>query len=283
MNLDRALERARSVSSAKSAAALYNDLNYELALGDPSSSEEQEGEQAQALLRERFPGVEQQANEVEQPPAMSRSARRNMTDVSGAPAGRRGSSRRGGHAARRPHHHTAPAARRGGRAPSRTPASTRSSAPRRTTGGGGRSSSSIGVGSLTGGFDATDSALMLLRLILLLGVGYFVLTDRGAKALGTVLGGISGGIQMIVRPVDPLNGSSSSSSPAKGTPAPTVSVPGTSAAAPTSLRTANNPRGVAIVTGGQGASSASTAIAMAQQLIPTVKQSLGPYGGGTTP
>jgi len=38
MNLDRAMERSRSVNGAKSAATLYNDIEYELALGDPGAT-----------------------------------------------------------------------------------------------------------------------------------------------------------------------------------------------------------------------------------------------------
>jgi hypothetical protein len=48
MNLERVSERAYSVPGWKSAARLYNDIEYELALGDPDPRLETAGEQALA-------------------------------------------------------------------------------------------------------------------------------------------------------------------------------------------------------------------------------------------
>lgn len=69
--------------------------------------------------------------------------------------------------------------------------------------------------------------------------------------------------------VDHILGKNAPPTLATGTPAPTITVPGTTAAAPTSLRTGANPRGTQILTGGQGSSPGSTGTAMAHQLIPT--------------
>jgi hypothetical protein len=74
MNLQRAITRASSVARPKGAARLYNDIEYELALGEPSQPLEDAGEQALALLEGRFPGVREAAREIEQPPSLSRRA-----------------------------------------------------------------------------------------------------------------------------------------------------------------------------------------------------------------
>jgi hypothetical protein len=74
MNLVRASQRAVTVRGRKSAARLYNDIEYELALGEPDNHLESVGEQALALLEERFPGVREAARDVEEPPSLSRRA-----------------------------------------------------------------------------------------------------------------------------------------------------------------------------------------------------------------
>jgi hypothetical protein len=74
MNLERAIERACSVTGRKTAARLYNDIEYELALGEPSDLLEDAGERALALLDGRFPGVREAAREIDQPPSLSRQA-----------------------------------------------------------------------------------------------------------------------------------------------------------------------------------------------------------------
>jgi len=74
MNLERASERAYSVPGRKSAARLYNDIEYELALGDPGRRLETAGEQALAHLENRFPGVREAARQIEEPPSLSRRA-----------------------------------------------------------------------------------------------------------------------------------------------------------------------------------------------------------------
>jgi hypothetical protein len=82
MNLDRAIERTSLVRGPKSAARLYNDIEYELALGEPDDHLETIGEQALVLLEERFPGVRQAALEIEQPPSLSRRASDALRDMS---------------------------------------------------------------------------------------------------------------------------------------------------------------------------------------------------------
>jgi hypothetical protein len=74
MNLERASERAHSVSGWKTAARLYNDIEYELALGEPGPRLEIAGEAALAHLERRFPGVRQAARQIEEPPNLSRRA-----------------------------------------------------------------------------------------------------------------------------------------------------------------------------------------------------------------
>jgi hypothetical protein len=74
MNLERASERADSVRGTKSAARLYNDIEYELALGEPDDHLENAGEHALAVLEGRFPGVREAAREIEHPPSLSRRA-----------------------------------------------------------------------------------------------------------------------------------------------------------------------------------------------------------------
>lgn len=71
---------------AKRAARLYNDIEYELALGDPSRRQEQDGEHALELLERRFPDVREAARDVDRPPSMSRRASQQRY---GAPTPRR--------------------------------------------------------------------------------------------------------------------------------------------------------------------------------------------------
>ena len=51
MNLARASQRAVTIRRPKSAARVYNDIEYELALGEPDDGLESLGEQALTLLR----------------------------------------------------------------------------------------------------------------------------------------------------------------------------------------------------------------------------------------
>jgi hypothetical protein len=104
MNLARAGQRAASVRGPKSAARLYNDIEYELALGDPSPLLEDAGERALALLEGRFLGVRESAREIEQPPSLSRGAGEALHGMSCTPRPCR--------PARRPNHRVDRRARR---------------------------------------------------------------------------------------------------------------------------------------------------------------------------
>jgi hypothetical protein len=105
MNLERASERAYSVRGRWSAARLYNDIEYELALGEPGPHSETAGEQALALLENRFPGVREAARQIEEPPSLSRRAGDALHGV------RRQSPRPGPPARHRRHHRATPARR----------------------------------------------------------------------------------------------------------------------------------------------------------------------------
>jgi hypothetical protein len=85
MNLARACQRAVTVPGRKSAARLYNNIEYELALGEPDKPLEEVGEQALALLEERFPGVREAAREIEQPPSLSRRAASGLHGIGARP------------------------------------------------------------------------------------------------------------------------------------------------------------------------------------------------------
>jgi hypothetical protein len=74
MNLKHASQRASIVPGPKSAARLYNEIEYELALGEPDGDLERAGEQALQLLEDRFPGVRDAAREIDEPPSLSRRA-----------------------------------------------------------------------------------------------------------------------------------------------------------------------------------------------------------------
>jgi hypothetical protein len=74
MNLERAIERAYSVRGQRSAARLYNDIEYELALGEPDDRLETAGEHALTLLEARFLGIREEARRIEEPPSLSRRA-----------------------------------------------------------------------------------------------------------------------------------------------------------------------------------------------------------------
>jgi hypothetical protein len=76
-NLQTAESRAQRVTGPKSAARLYNDLEYELAFSDNEEDYER-GERALRELEQRFPGIERQAREITDPPKLSRRAGENL-------------------------------------------------------------------------------------------------------------------------------------------------------------------------------------------------------------
>jgi hypothetical protein len=81
MNLERAVKRTTLVRGPKSAARLYNDIEYELALGEPDDHLEVVGEEALELLEERLPGVRAAAREIKEPPSLSHRAIRALDPV----------------------------------------------------------------------------------------------------------------------------------------------------------------------------------------------------------
>jgi hypothetical protein len=85
MNLERASLRAATVPRPKSAARVYNNIEYELALGEPEAHLERAGEQALALLEARFPGVRDAARAVEEPPSLSRRASKALYGICPTP------------------------------------------------------------------------------------------------------------------------------------------------------------------------------------------------------
>ena len=90
MNLANSLKRAQALGPGSKAAAadLYADIETELALGDPSPEDEQQGEQALSLIRERFPDAQEQADTRAngRAPQISRTARKNAQPDETRPA-----------------------------------------------------------------------------------------------------------------------------------------------------------------------------------------------------
>jgi hypothetical protein len=195
MNLASAPGKAKGLGAGadKAAARLYNDVEQELALGSYSEDDADAGENALSILEERFPGVRTAARNVTDPPALSRSAKRQADGpgeddrddeddsderergVDRAPRSSRSSSGRGRNAARS----------------SRRSSSSSALFARATGGAGGNVSSAVILG---------------LQGLLIAGLAYQVLQPKGAGALSDVLGAIEGGFQRIVQPVDPFSG-----------------------------------------------------------------------------
>ena len=82
-NLKTAPKRAADLSHPKSrkhAARLYNDVEHELALGEPTPEDEAAGESALRILEGHHPGIKDEARDVEAPPSLSQRANRNIHD-----------------------------------------------------------------------------------------------------------------------------------------------------------------------------------------------------------
>jgi hypothetical protein len=76
-NLATAVARAQRVTAPRAAARLYNDLEFELALGADGTEERYEqGEEALRVLQERFPDIDRKARQITDPPNLSRAADR---------------------------------------------------------------------------------------------------------------------------------------------------------------------------------------------------------------
>lgn len=67
----------------KEAARLYNDVEHELALGDPSPEDEASGESALRILEHAFTGIQSEARDVETPPRLSQTAGRRLSEGHG--------------------------------------------------------------------------------------------------------------------------------------------------------------------------------------------------------
>lgn len=218
MNLDRAVERARGERGPKGAATLYNDIEYELAMGDYTEEQAEQAEQALTLLEREHPGVREQARQVTTPPQISHSASRRI---------------------RGEHDHGHEHARRPGRSPQanarvepprpwlRAPAVPPRVARARQTIGRAASDASPVSGS-----EFSDAVIGGLQFLLIAGIVYQVLQPKGAGAFGQILSKIGGGVRRFVAPVDPFTGQAPGVAPAppaltySPAPAASVSTPG---------------------------------------------------------
>ncbi len=196
--LHTAPDRAQRVTGPKAAAKLYNDIEYELALGNPDPGDESAGEQALSTLRSRFPGVESAARDVDTPPKLSRRAGASV-------GGHEGRSRRANptSSSRR----TATTSR-GSSAPRPRPTSS-SGRGRQAAGTVARQARTYGDRGteIVTGETASSWGNLALNLVLggvVLSIFYLLLTKaKGASGLVT---GASHVVRAVVSPtVDPLN------------------------------------------------------------------------------
>jgi hypothetical protein len=201
MKLASAPKRAADIGdrSPKAAASLYNEIEYELALGDPSPQDEAAGESALRILRANYPDVQSQAREVQAPPSLSRTAKDNAHSEgrrrrASAPSKKTSSS--SSSARRDPVIKRAPAP-----APRRAPGvSSRRGAKRAIT-------RTAGYVISNGASSASDWGSVVMQFVLggvLLSLGYLLLTkSKGTSALFT---GLTNTVKAVVSPtVDPLN------------------------------------------------------------------------------
>lgn len=216
MNLDRSLERARAVRGPKKAAELYNDLEYELALGDYTEEQADEAERALRELEASYPGVRSDARQITKPPARSRSSNRRLDD---------GEHRGRSHRPRSSSSSSRPNAR------VRLPAAPTSGTDR------ARQAARVvrqaaGDASPVSSSDVEDAIIGGLQFLLLAGVVYQVLQPKGAGAFGSILSSIGNGVRRFVAPVDLFGAAPQSQSPPPGietlsqAPAASVSSPG---------------------------------------------------------
>jgi hypothetical protein len=194
MNLDRAVERARSVNGQKTAARLYADTEFELAMGEPTDEQEQQGEEALRVLEQRFPGIKSHADDVVENGHVPNLSRKGWGNVN-RPRGEHSAS--GSRPARRPH------------IPQQPKPTIRRPSPRTGRRGSSRGSFGGSLLSATGASSAADStAEMLMKLIgLIAGLSllYVVLKPNGSRALQLASSGLTKGVDVLVNPaIDPL-------------------------------------------------------------------------------
>lgn len=206
MNLDNAVKRAETVQGEKSAARLYSDIEYELAMGDPTPEQERQGEDAIRVLEGRYPDVKQRADDVMEDghiPNLSNTAKRRMHLGQGdlheqhkARTGPNETTRRQVRD-RRPNTPAPPSSRR----PAPAPAPTRSSGRSRSSSGWGSRAVST-ASDLSGGWGDAISTMFLWGIGL--SMAYLLLTH--AKGPSELVTGATTLVTAIVRPtIDPLN------------------------------------------------------------------------------
>jgi cobalamin biosynthesis Mg chelatase CobN len=216
-NLATAPDRAQKINGQKSAARLYNDIEYELALGDPTPEQEAAGEDALRTLEGRFPGIKDQAREVDQPPAMSRTAKRNLHEGRTRSGNRRSSStsRRGGSATTRSgagRRRTADPSRSSTSSSSPPPSASSSSAPSSSSSSGPTVSSIAGAAAGAAGAGASwagNTSWGTLALDVFMGgvlLSFAVLLLKNAKGTADLMTGAQKLVSVVVNPtIDPLN------------------------------------------------------------------------------
>lgn len=218
MNLATAPDRARTVKGPKAAAKMYADIEFELAMGDPSFEDEHAGELALEILQSSWPDVKDQSdNAVEDGhvPALSRKAKTAVfpKDDDGAPA------------------------------PSVPPAARAAVQGRRRSRSFGSSAggawASTGVPALAGGTGGLG--LQALGALVGLSLAYLALSPNGAKAVAAFAGGINTAANVFVNVGDPFATKQSAAAPATAAPATAATATAATATAAAPALTTNPP------------------------------------------
>lgn len=233
MNLDRALEHAHAMTGTKpgpdgtpprGAARLYADIEYELAMGDPTPGQERSGERALAVLEEHFPGIKHASDTIVENghiPRMSRKAKAQVFQHDETTGG-------GTVTATRPRHAGAPRAsepvvQRPVPRPARQRvqhARRQRAVPRSVTSNATRSVKI--VDQATGGW-GDDVWLFVLGGFALSFIFLLLTRPKGLSSFAT---GASNVVRWVIDPaIDPLRPPGSSTLP-RSRPAPTINVAG---------------------------------------------------------
>jgi hypothetical protein len=196
-------EEVADVSSDLEAARLRLDFEHALRRPTTTADEAAEYRDAIAELDDRWPRAGEEAviatdEELYGSRAVPRGHRelratlRREARVSATEAAKRRRSRAGGSSSS---------------SSSRRSSSSSGGRVRAAAGAAGRAyrsrpSRALGVQDVGGGL--SDITLAFLRVGLGLALVYFLLTSRGSRGLGAVLGAVSGGVRLFVAPADPL-------------------------------------------------------------------------------
>lgn len=219
MNLHAAPAHAREARGPRAAAKLYADIEYELAMGDPTPAQEQDGEQALRMLSARWPGVKQQSDDVVEnghTPRMSRRANNNMW--AGGQSGHEGRQHGHGNDQTRPSAH----------ARKRVASNRRRRSLRSSSGAGGgrhvppRAAQTLWQGSgLSAGADSISLTVMKgLGLVIGLSLLYLVVKPGGSRAFTAATNTGSNLLHAFISPnVDPLQSRSAAAAGPAGAPA----------------------------------------------------------------